>query len=485
MPDLATSIRTSSKTSYWTLFLYAAFAVLGSVALVNLIVTETIRPAITIIVSLSLIGLAFLNIRLSIAATLVYLVFLGDLRRMLIPIAGWSGTDPLLLIGPVVAICLFGYAWASGALSLNTPLAKWTVVLMGIMVLQVFNPRQGGLVVGVAGVMFMFVPLLWYWIGRAYATPGFMRTLLYWIVIPLTIVVMLMGYYQIFYGYLPYQMEWFSMVDYNTLGNPEDGLAPISLFASSTEHNTFLTVGLAILWANVLQKRWNALLLLPVMFMVVFLSGTRGPVVKFIVIAAILWATLGDNARSWTIRGLFALTIAGFGFVGSLSQLGPGGGANFTELSGVERKMARQSELLSSHNRQGGTLRVHAFSLISGYLDGVRNPLGAGLGSTTKAAAKFSSTGKSVTTEADMTDVIRSTGIFGGIAYHVMMFYIIVSAFQYWKRTRSTLALSLIGILGVSGLLWLGGGLYALCPFIWVCIGALDRFQNMPDAEVT
>jgi hypothetical protein len=484
MPDVASSVRTPSKTSYWTLFLYAAFAVLGSVALVNLIVMETIRPAITIIVSLSLIGLAFLNIRLSIAATLVYLVFLGDLRRMLIPIAGWSGTDPLLLIGPVVAICLFGYAWASGALSLNTSLAKWTVVLMGIMVLQVFNPRQGGMIVGVTGVMFMLVPLLWYWIGRAYATPDYMRTLLYWVVIPLTVVVMLMGYYQIFYGYLPYQLEWFNIAGYNALGSPETGLAPISLFASSTEHNAFLTVGLAILWASVLQKRWNVALLLPIMFMAVFLSGTRGPVVKFIVIAAVLWAVLGDSTRSWTVRGVFALLIAGLGFVWSLSQVGPGsGGPSYGELSGVERKMARQSELLGSHNRQGGTLRVHSFMMLNGYIDAVRNPLGAGLGATTKAAHKF--TGRSVTTEADMTDVARATGLFGGIAYHVMMFYIIVSAFQYWQRTRSTLALSLIGILGVSGLQWLAGGLYALCPLIWLCIGALDRFQNMPDAEVT
>jgi len=218
--------------------------------------------------------------------------------------------------------------------------------------------------------------------------------------------------------------------------------------------------------------------------MVVFLSGTRGPVVKFIVIAAILWAVLGDSTRSWTVRGVFALLIAGFGFVWSLSQVGPGsGGPSYGELSGVERKMARQSELLSSHSQRGGTLRVHSFMMLHGYIDAVRNPLGAGLGATTKAAYKF--TGRSVTTEADMTDVARATGLFGGIAYHVMMFYIIVSAFQYWQRTRSTLALSLVGILGVTGLQWLSGGYYALCPLIWLCIGALDRFQNMPDAEAT
>lgn len=484
MPDLASSVRSPSKTNYWTLFLYAAFAVLGSVAIVNLIVTESVRPAITIIVSLSLIGLAFLNIRLSIAATLVYLVFLGDLRRMLIPIAGWSGTDPLLLIGPVVAICLFAYAWASGALSLNTKMAKATAVLMAIMVLQIFNPRQGSMMVGVAGIMFMIIPLLWYWIGRAYATPAFMRGLLYWVILPLAFLAMLMAYYQLFYGYLPYQLKWYNIAGYIALGKPETGLSPISFFASSTEHNSFLVVALIILWASLLKKQWASLLLIPIMFLAVFFSGVRGPIVKFLVIAALLWAVLGENKKAWFTRGLFAFAIAIMGFVWSLSQLGPGGTQNPMDgLSGVERRVARQSMLLDSHSRQGGTLRVHGYMLLNGYLDGITNPLGAGLGATTKAAAKF--TGESVATEKDTSDVMRATGLFGGIAYHVMIFFTVLSAFQYWRRTRSMLALTLIGILGVTGLSWLAGGRYAMSPLIWLCIGALDRFQNMPDAETT
>jgi hypothetical protein len=119
--------------------------------------------------------------------------------------------------------------------------------------------------------------------------------------------------------------------------------------------------------------------------------------------------------------------------------------------------------------------------MLHGYVDGFTDPLGLGLGSVTKAAMKFG--GQAASTEADASNVFRATGLFGGVAYHVMIFLIIVSAFRYWDRTRKPIALAILGVLGVTFLLWLGGGQYAISPLVWLCIGALDRFENGRDTR--
>src|SRR5690606_40316686 len=123
------------------------------------------RLAIAVAILVPVVGLSRVDVQYGIIAMLAYLVLMADLRRMLIPFVGWKSTDPLLLVGPTFAIVLMAYAFASGRAKIDTPLAKWIMILIGIMVLQMFNPAQGGLTVGVAGALFYIVPLLWYWAG--------------------------------------------------------------------------------------------------------------------------------------------------------------------------------------------------------------------------------------------------------------------------------------------------------------------------------
>ena len=45
------------------------------------------------------------------------------------------------------------------------------------------------------------------------------------------------------------------------------------------------------------------------------------------------------------------------------------------------------------------------------------------------------------------------------------------------------LALAILGILIATIFSWLRGGMYAISPIIWLCVGALDRFylaDNVP-----
>lgn len=451
----------------------------GIAAVVGLLFLDNIRLSITITVGFLLVAMSLVRIQFSIMAMFVFLTVLGDVRRMILPVAEWSGSDPLLLVGPIFAIILFGHGWATRRIKVNTPLAKWTLLLTAIMVLQVFNPRQGGLIVGVAGMIFLLIPLFWFWIGRTYFTKALMKTLLLKVVVPLSIVALLLGLYQTFYGYLPYQMDWYKVAGYSALGTPETGLAPISLFASATEYGNYLIVAMIILWSYGVRRHRGLLLLLPVFFIAVFLTGSRGPVVKVLLVMAGLWGVLGPK-KTWVLRGLVALAIGSIGFVWSISNLTPSHEPG-TAPSDIQRKMMRQEQVLDGPGQKGSTWRIHGYMMMQGYIDGFREPLGLGLGSVTKAATKFG--GYGATTEVDASNVFRATGLFGGVVYHIMIFLIILSAFRYWDRTRTPLALALLGILGVTFLMWLGGGQYAVCPLVWLCVGALDRFENMENPE--
>ena len=408
------------------------------------------REVIALAVAFPLIALAAVQIRAAIVVVIVYLVLLGDIRRLLIPLVGWAGLDPLLLLGTGLAIAICCYALAQGELKLDTRLAQWTVALMAVMVAQMFNPKQGGLVVGVAGVIFLMAPLFWFWVGRTYATERFMRVLLFRVLTPLGIAALIIGFIQVFYGYFPYQMLWYETTGYLGLGNVETGLAPISFFASGTEHGSFLiTVGIALWAAFLLRSKTAILLVLPVLFGVL-LTGSRGPVVKLLGMSVVLWALMGQSKATWVPRFAFALLVCVVGFVWSLSSVGSLGLS-----SAAQSKFERQSQLLEEKG-EASTLNVHGTLLLNGYISALREPLGLGLGATSKAAAKFGGTGHG--TETDFGDVMVATGFVGGMIYHVMIVLIALTAVRYWVRMRSLIALALIGILGVNFTLWLGGG---------------------------
>ena len=428
------------------------------------------REVVALAVAFPLIALAAIQIRAAIVLAIVYVVLLGDLRRLLIPLVGWSGMDPLLLLGTGLAVAISGYALTQGELTLDTPLARWAAALMALMALQMFNPKQGGLAVGVAGVIFLMAPLFWFWVGRTYASQEFMRLLLFRVLTPLGIAAMLFGFVQVFYGYLPYQMLWYNTAGYLGLGNVETGLAPISFFASGTEHGCFLiTVGIVLWAAFLLRNKATILLVLPILFGVL-LTGSRGPVVKLLGMAVVLWALMGRNSAAWVPRFLFALLVCAVGFAWSISSV-----STLNLDPAAQSKLQRQTQLLEESG-ESSTVNIHGTLILNGYISAAQHPLGLGLGATSQAAAKFGGSGHG--TETDFGDVMVATGLVGGLIYHVMIVLIAFIAVRYWARTRSLLALSLVGILGVNFTLWLGGGLYAVSAIVWLCIGALDKLNR-------
>jgi hypothetical protein len=451
---------------------------LGSIAaLCVLLIVGEIRLAVAVVVGVTLVILATVSIRLSIVATLVYLTLLGDIRRLLIPVAGWSGTDPLILIGPLFVVILTAYVFATKKAQFSTQLAPWILALMVIMALQIMNPRQGGLMVGIAGAMFYIIPLLWYWIGQVYATPKFVETILFRVVVPLAFVAISVGLYQVFFGYMPHQQMWFDCCAYTALG--VGGIqAPISTFASAIEYSVFTIVAAVTLWALYLTRRNPALLLAIVPLVIAaFLVGSRGPIAQLLAVSAALWAALSTDTRTWFLRGGFAVIVGGVALTLALMQIGKA--AESVGHERIQHRMERQATgFLHMTDPSKSTATTHKRMMIYGIWKGMQNPLGDGLGSTTKAAHKFGKpediTGSM---EVDISNVFLSTGTFGGLIYLLIVILTVKQSIQFWSRHRLLVGLCIAGVLGVTLLNWLAGGRYALTPLIWFLIGSLDRMN--------
>lgn len=471
-----TSVSLSSlKPRTSTVFLIFV-AVLGTAGLTALIGQGEIRLAVAATVLVTLIAMALYDLRIAVLGCLTYLVFLADLRRVLIYTDAWTSTDPLLLIGPTFAILLFFYLLARGRLPFDTPLALCVIVLMGIMGAQIFNPKQGGLIVGVAGVIFTMTPLFWFWIGRAFGTERFLDILIFRLLLALGLLSVAFGLYQVFYGYLPYQIAWFKVGGYGSLGSIQDGLAPISFFASGTEHGAFGIITGIILLTLGLKKNRGALLLLPIILVATLLTGSRGPVAKFVLVASCLWAIQGPTVKSWTVRGVLILVLAGLGLYGGLSYVTSAGVSNPV----VQNRLNRQADEFVRGDGAGNqaSTQLHFNMLLHGYRVAMQEPLGRGLGATSLAAKLGGRGASGESTETDLGNSFLALGIPGGLVYHLLVVLIVVTGLRLWFYTRSRYSMAILGILGVTVFTWLGGGQYAVAPIVWICVGALDRLYR-------
>jgi hypothetical protein len=464
------SVFSLERSGGWQRLIALSIALLlSAIGLSFLIISNDVRVAVAVTITVLLVILSTIDIRIAVTATFVYLFFMGDIRRLLIPVAGWSGTDPLLLISPGFVILTVAYLMATQRTSFTTSLSPWVLGVMLIMTVQIVNPRQGSLMVGVAGSMFYLVPMLWFWIGQSFFNKLLYNKFIFKILLPLCFLSCIFGFYQTFYGYLPHQQIWYECCAYTALG--VDGIqAPISFFASSIEYSVFNTVGAIILWARYLKTSDRLALagILPLLT-ASFLMGSRGPVLIFTVVAASLWAAQGRDRKTWIVRGAFALLIGGGALgmgVSGLSQ------TIVTENARIQHRVQRQAHGLL--NPGESTAVVHSMMFLHGIKKGFTDPLGSGLGSTTRASKKFG-TGGPGGSEKDISDMFIATGIVGGTVYLLLVFKTIFTTIRYWHNDRSLNALCIAGILGISLFGWLGGGRYALTPLIWITVGALDR----------
>ena len=441
-------------------------ALLLCLILVQLVAFEQVRLALMLVLLVLFVGLIRLQPRFGLVVVLAYLAVFGDIRRALIPLVGWAGQDPLLLIGPIAVALLLVSPLVRGQIRLDTRLSRWVAGLMLVMVIQMFNPKQGGLAVGVAGALFYIVPLLWFWAGRAYGNTTLLKTNFYNVVVPLASVAAMLGIYQALIGLLPYQQAWVDLGGYTALSLGGQTRS-FSFFTSAAEYAHYMGVAFVLIWAGVLMRyRTVYILLLPLFGWGILLAGTRTVVVVSLFACSVLWAVQGRSRSVWLPRLVLALLLGAVALVWSLSQVGE------VDLGG-SAGAALQHQVQGLTTPGESTVGTHLSLFVGGIREGFRTPLGYGLGATTDAASKFG--GGSWGTERDLSNVFVSLGVVGGLIYGIIIAMVYLRTVLYWLQTRNLVSLAVLGLLTTELGLWLNGNHYAITALVWFCIGSIDR----------
>ncbi len=374
-------------------------------------------------------------------------------------------------MAPIVVSLLVLIAVRRRAFANPTRVTKTVLVLCGVIVAAALNPLQGGLSVGAGGLLFVLVPALWFWVGRAIVDDAFLTRILRLLSF-VSLAAAAYGLAQVYRGFPTWDQRWIDEKGYAALRVGES-VRPFSSFSSSSEYVGLLAVGM-VLWACRLRRGDRVLPAAAMAFLgwALVVASVRGALVVVPVALGVTFATSrGFGIGRTTVVAILALFVLGL----VVSQIEPvvGGGQASSAL--VSRQL---SGLADPFNPQTSTLPVHLDALLNGLRDGFRQPLGQGLGVITLAGAKFGSVDDGSTgasTDVDPSNVALAMGLPGLIVYGAVVCFALIMAFRRARYERSYLALCVLGVALVTLFQWLSGGNYAVAPLPWLLLGWLDR----------
>jgi hypothetical protein len=339
-----------------------------------------------------------------------------------------------------------------------------------LALVEAFNPLQGGLAVGFGGLLFVLVPMLAFWVGRALCSDAQMRRLFLLLAV-LAIAAAGYGLVQTYVGFPSWDERWIQTVTSNgtyAALNVGGVIRAFSSFSASAEYAGFLAVGIAIWFAWGRGHRMPAMLAaVALLGTAVVLDSSRGIVVLSVVSIGLMLAALARvRLASAVVWGVAAVAILAF----TVSHFAPTVSGNSPTAALVQHQVGG---LTQPFNPETSTLGSHFGELISGLKASVTNPLGQGTGTITIAASKFG--GAAQGTEVDPSNAGVAWGLLGLLAYLVIAIAGLATAYRLAAHRRDWLAVAALGLLVATGLQWLNGAQYAVAWLPWLTLGWVDR----------
>jgi hypothetical protein len=411
---------------------------------------------------------ATLEFSVSIGAVimLIYLADMGWIRRALIPSTGYISNDPITLISTFISLLFFLRLVVLRKVPVDTAISKTLVPLVVIMFLEVINPLQGGIAVGLSGLIFRLGPLLWYYLGKLRGSRK-MASLLFFVMVLVSVFEIIIGNRQWFGGFSEVEKFWIASGG-GTQSAGKGYFRPFGTFLSFSEYVVIIVIGAGLCWVSFLQKKYIYLIPFVALFVTLFVSSSRGGMVSIFLVMVVIWAIQGRSYRAWLPRLAFAVVIALWGISFGLEKVKAVEVDDKTQIL-VSHQIKGLSDPLGK-NSTGG---IHVSLITAGVLQGFRTPIGLGLGAGTIGASKFGSGGGS--SEMDVSDMFASLGFIGGILYVILCIRIFVSISKYWHDSRDVLALSAFALMTACNGRWSSGGHYAQSMFLWLIIGIMDK----------
>lgn len=446
-------------------------------------------------------GLALLvSLEAGLIAMMLFEPLRGFLRRAQYLFLPYTQTDPIHLVTPVITILALAMLVQRRRLTIfrETPLAGSVSILGLIYFLEIFNPLQGGLSVGLSGALFMLVPVAWFYFGQT-VKPKFVHAMFRLLVV-LGLVTSLYGVYQLAFGFPRFEQYWIDNTEfYNSIsvGNVKRALAT---YSSAEEWGRYIEIGALIAFgfaASAASKLRVAGWLIggAGLSLMLLLTGQRTAMFGLI-FGCLILLLLG--ARTWrhaVVRLL--LVLAPLVLVAVLAKAP----TNDDMLShGEDERMGA----VLSHTARGtlrpteeGSLqeRLKNWTFLATELVPYR-PLGIGLGGTSLGAWRFN-------TDLDLPPIdsyFISTVITCGLPTALLFMWILLRATRMsWRSFRRAaagssearvwrIAATLMPVLILNSMFGNTFTLYSVAPIAWLLVGwisAQSRVVAQPSVCVS
>ncbi len=413
--------------------------------------------------------------KVSITVILGFLFCLGDIRRFVGMFVGFPQLDPLLLVGPIISAIIAIPLLLR--LRLKDPLSKAMVAFMAVMVLEIVNPRQGPISVGLGGAIFYLVPMLWFWIGRRFGTNELLNMVIYRVLIPLAVIASLVGLCQTYVGFFPWQQAWIDAVasHYHSLNLGGGFIRAFGFSVNGVEYACLELMACSCVLAAFFAGRRGYALLVPLLTATLFLASSRTAIVKLIFAVAVAWAISSRGGKGWVVRLPLALAVLFGTLAFSLGQISSvSSGAPTAQGLSTQHQIEGLQHPLDSKKSTAG---LHIKMFLGGFAQGLSYPIGSGLGSVTLSSTRLGGSDAEVSgsTEVDISDAFVSMGLVGGLLYLYIIYVIIRRAVNFGRTAPRYLGLPTLALLAAMVGNWIALGQYATGPLIWFLIGSLAR----------
>jgi hypothetical protein len=420
------------------------------------------------------------SIRKGIIAILIFLPFMAFLRRAIYFVSPYAKYDPIHLVVPAlvlfifVGILLFDKERLAQAFKGNS-LAKYVILLLGLFVLQIFNPLQGNLFVGLGGALYYVIPMMWFFFALCYANNQLIRKLM----IAIVIIGMITGAYglcQMVFGFLPFEEYWIETGGFASL-RVGRFIRAFSAFSSPEEYSRYLQIAGVIAFGYFLKRKNLAwFLIFAFIGISTIMTGVRSSVFGLalsVLILLVIWKA--KDIRRAFIR--LVLLVSAFLVIMSFVPL---------PVSEFDYQSQSIFYTMAGHTARGffnpigestfqGRLNLWKYL----FADIVRgNPVGYGLGSTSIAAQKFGGWG--VGTEGYIFAIFVNSGVVGGLLFLIISLVVLKKGIELSiqsgsNKTLAPLVLAIITGLTLNNIFGSSFILYSVAPVGWFLIGWIVR----------
>jgi len=436
-----------------------------------------------LLVAVCLLALPLLaSLEAGLMALMLFESLRGFLRRAQYLIVTYTQTDPIHVVTPAVTVLAFALllSFHRHRIFTETALAVPCSLLTLIYCLQIFNPLQGGLTVGLSGVIYLLIPMCWFYFGQA-VKPEFMGTALR-LVIVLALVCSLHGLYQLTFGFPSFEQYWIDQTEFYpsiAIGNFQRALAT---FSSAEEWGRYVEFGaLAAFGFGLGAARWIArggYFAAGIALMgVLLLTGQRTSIFGLLLGLGVLLLLGAATLKAAALR--VALMLACAGLVPFLAKP--------PEKDEVWRKDQSKVGAMLSHTARGTLNPAKEDSLHERLLTWTillteelpARPLGSGLGAGTLADVRFNNLKEDRPIDSFLMVLAKACGVPAALLFLWILARTTVLGVRGYRRaepgtpaaTVARIAAAFVPVLILNNLIGLTFSIYSCAPVGWLLIG--------------